>query len=335
MKALAPFGKKGGSVAAFCTGQKRETKLIFPPRLVFSFSSSSHSLSYLSLSLVRFKKKRDASGKVVAVNYAGDESAAREVPIDYVTAALDKLKKGKAYRGDAGVVGMLVLLGEATRNFRLPADAAAAAAAARPARVGGTPKVIVVKTINPGAPAAGVVKPGDVLFSADGITLADDLFALDRIMDEHVNRTVPVVLYRNGARVEADMPTHDLEALKARRFARFAGGAFHDLTERTVYFTPVDTDGVMMAYSDSGTTLNTAAGAKAVISELNGDRIGNLDDFIAAAKKVKHGQHGSFVHRNPNSAGDGSLDEITFDLRFNPLEVFQWDEGKLEWVKEE
>lgn len=277
----------------------------------------------------------DASGKVVAVNYAGDESAAREVPIDYVTAALDKLKKGKAYRGDAGVVGMLVPLGEATRNFRLPADAAAAAAAARPARVGGTPKVIVVKTINPGAPAAGVVKPGDVLFSADGITLADDLFALDRIMDEHVNRTVPVVLYRNGARVEADMPTHDLEALKARRFARFAGGAFHDLTERTVYFTPVDTDGVMMAYSDSGTTLNTAAGAKAVISELNGDRIGNLDDFIAAAKKVKHGQHGSFVHRNPNSAGDGSLDEITYDLRFNPLEVFQWDEGKLEWVKEE
>ena len=25
------------------------------------------------------------------------------MPIDYVTAALDKLKKGKAYRGDAGV----------------------------------------------------------------------------------------------------------------------------------------------------------------------------------------------------------------------------------------
>lgn len=252
-----------------------------------------------------------------------------------MTAALDKLKKGKAYRGDAGVVGMLVPLGEATRNFRLPADAAAAAAAARPARVGGTPKVIVVKTINPRAPAAGIVKPGDVLFSADGVTLADDLFALDRIMDEHVNRTVPVVLYRNGERVEADMPTHDLEALKARRFARFAGGAFHDLTERTIYFTPVDGDGVMMAYSDAGTTLSSAAGSKAVITELNGEEIRNLDDFISAAKKVKHGQHGSFVHRNPNSPGEGSLDEITFDLRFDPLEVYKWDEGKLEWVKEE
>lgn len=334
MKAL-PLEKREGPSLPFAQVKKEKRNSFFPLDSSFPFpplltlSRTSLSLSFAS------KKKRDASGKVVAVNYAGDESAAREVPIDYVTAALDKLKKGKAYRGDAGVVGMLVPLGEATRNFRLPADAAAAAAAARPARVGGTPKVIVVKTINPGAPAAGVVKPGDVLFSADGITLADDLFALDRIMDEHVNRTVPVVLYRNGARVEADMPTHDLEALKARRFARFAGGAFHDLTERTVYFTPVDTDGVMMAYSDSGTTLNTAAGAKAVISELNGDRIGNLDDFIAAAKKVKHGQHGSFVHRNPNSAGDGSLDEITFDLRFNPLEVFQWDEGKLEWVKEE
>ena len=288
-----------------------------------------------SISKKKKKKTRDASGKVVAVNYAGDESAAREVPIDYVTAALDKLKKGKAFRGDAGVVGMLVPLGEATRNFRLPADAAAAAAAARPARVGGTPKVIVVRTINPHAPAAGIVKPGDVLFSADGVTLADDLFALDRIMDDHVNRTVPVVLYRNGERVEADMPTHDLEALKARRFARFAGGAFHDLSERTVYFTPVDSSGVMMAYSDSGTTLNTAAGNKAVITELNGDEVRNLEDFIAAARKVKHGQHGSFVHRNPNSAGDGSLTEITYDLRFNPLEVFHWDEGKLEWVKEE
>ena len=91
----------------------------------------------------------------------------------------------------------------------------------------------------------------------------------------------------------------------------------------------------MMAYSDSGTTLNTAAGNKAVITELNGDEVRNLEDFIAAARKVKHGQHGSFVHRNPNSAGDGSLTEITYDLRFNPLEVFHWDEGKLEWVKEE
>lgn len=276
----------------------------------------------------------NAAGKVVAVNYAGDDSAAREVPIDYVTAALDKLKRGKAYRGDAGVVGMLVPLGEATRNFRLPSDAAAEAAAARPARIGGTPKVIVVKTINPRAPAAGVVKPGDVIFSADGKILADDLFELDRIMDKHVNRTVPVVLYRDGAKINVDMPTHDLEALKARRFARFAGGAFHDLTERTIYFTPVDGDGVMMAYSDAGTTFGTAAGSKAVVTELNGDKIAGLDDFIAAARKVKHGQHGSFVHRNPNSPGDGSLDEITYDLRFDPLEVFEWDEGKLEWVKQ-
>ena len=94
----------------------------FPLPPLLPLSRTSLSLSFAS------KKKRDASGKVVAVNYAGDESAAREVPIDYVTAALDKLKKGKAYRGDAGVVGMLVPLGEATRNFRLPADAAAAAA---------------------------------------------------------------------------------------------------------------------------------------------------------------------------------------------------------------
>lgn len=278
----------------------------------------------------------DAAGKVVAVNYAGDDSAAREVPIDYVTAALDKINKngGKAYRGDAGVVAMLVPLGEATRNFHLPSDAASAAAAARPKHVGGTPKVIVVKTINPRAPAEGVIKPGDVIFSADGVVLADDLFALDRIMDKHVNSTVPVVLYRDGKKIDAKMPTHDLEALKARRFVRFGGGAFHDLTERTIYFTPVEGDGVMMAYSDAGTSFNTAAGSKAVVTELNGERVRNLNDFIAAAKKIKHGEHGSFVHRNPSLPSEGSLDDITYDLRFNPLEVFEWDEDKLEWVKQ-
>jgi S1-C subfamily serine protease len=312
-------------------------------------------------------------GLVVAVNYAGDSTSARVVPINYVTNILTQLLAGtRVARGDAGLIATLIPTGDAVRHYKLPKDAAAAATAAR-GPIGGVPKVILVSSLNPRAPAADVIKPGDILYAADGdVPLADDLAALDRAMDRHVGKSVPVTVYRNGVKMEVDMPTHDLEALKTKRFgereggggegkgggagavgarcfnthpvppplninhtARFAGGTFQDLSERTLLFTPVSgVDGVLLAYTDEGTSFGTAVPPRAVVTALNGVPTPTLDAFIAAAATVKHGDAGAVQYASSKVPADPGTTEITYDTRFAPLEVFAFDDGALEWVKE-
>ena len=274
-------------------------------------------------------------GQVVAVNYAGDSTSARVVPINYVLNILNQIKAGAVVaRGDAGLLATLIPVGDAVRHYKLPKEAAVAAGAAR-GDIGGVPKVILVSALNPRAPAAGVVKPGDIVFAADNVTLADDLAALDRAMDAHVGKTVPVTLYRNGAKVDVAMPTHDLEKTKTKKFARFAGGTFQDLSERTLLFTPVDgVDGVLLAYTDEGTTLGTAVPARAVVTAVNGLPTPTLDAFIAAAATVKHGDAGTVQYVSSRYPTDPGTTEVTYDTRFTPLEVYAFDDSAHEWVKE-
>ena len=274
-------------------------------------------------------------GQVVAVNYAGDSTSARVVPINYVLNILNQIKAGAIVaRGDAGLLATLIPVGDAVRHYKLPKDAAVAASAARGA-IGGVPKVILVSALSPRAPAAGVVKPGDIVFAADNATLADDLAALDRAMDAHAGKTVPITLYRNGARVEVAMPTHDLEQTKTKKFARFAGGTFQDLSERTLLFTPVDgVNGVLLAYTDEGTTFGTAVPARAVVTAVNGLPTPTLDAFIAAAATVKHGDAGTVQYASSKYPTDPGTTEVTYDTRFTPLEVYAFDDGAHEWVKD-
>lgn len=248
---------------------------------------------------------------------------------------LNQIKAGtRIARGDAGLLATLVPAGDAVRHYKLPKDAAAAAGAAR-GDIGGVPKVILVTALNPRAPAAGVVKPGDIIFAADGVPLADDLAALDRAMDAHVGDTVPITLYRNGQKLDVAMPTHDLEKTKTKKFARFAGGTFQDLSERTLLFTPVSgVDGVLLAYTDEGTTLGTAVPPRAVVTALNGIPTPTLDAFIAAASTIKHGDAGTVQYASSRYPADPGVTEVTFDTRFTPLEVYAFDDGAHEWVKE-
>lgn len=140
------------------------------------------------------------------------------VPIDKVKAALDALLAGRTpQRGDLGAGLRLLPAGVARRSYGLPADAVP-----KPAD-GGTPQVISVASLLPGVKAdgAGGLQPGDIITKVDGVAVGDDLAAFDRVAGARAGATVPVVVYRNGSRVDlAKVPVRDLEALKVKKFGK-------------------------------------------------------------------------------------------------------------------
>lgn len=192
------------------------------------------------------------------------------------------------------------------------------------------------------------------MFAVNGTLLRDDtaLFSLAADRAVATNATLPVTVYRHGERLELDVPVRDANAEKITRFARFAGGVLHDLKglARWKYGGGSNAEGntnngtgLFLSYAAPGSSwsaLASSSGAdsdltKRLILSVNGKdtRAGGLDEFIRAAKEIKDGDEGFVVARNPLAVSRpaGVASKIAFNTRYDPLEVFEWDERSKEW----
>ena len=102
--------------------------------------------------------------------------------------------------------------------------------------------------------------------------------------------------------------------------ARFAGGTFQDLSERTLLFTPVSgVDGVLLAYTDGGTSFGTVVPPRAVVTALNGVPTPTLDAFIAAASSIRNGDAGAVQYASSRIPADpGTTGSVTLVHGFWP-----------------
>jgi S1-C subfamily serine protease len=281
----------------------------------------------------------NAEGKVVAIHSRGTDTSSFELPIDYLLDALKRLQEGTPIeRGDIGVDLTLVSIGEAVRHYHLPESCATEIG---PSNTGGTPHVIQVEGVIPKTQAVGVFYPGDIVYRINGELLRDDLFRYDRILDANVGKTVSITLYRNGTKLEVSSPVFDMEAHKIRRFARFAGGIFHDVTDNLREDVFIETDGCFMPFAVEGSSYSRAGvrdregNSKVLIIALNGVPIRSLDDFVTAARQISEGFHSYIVVRDFNLYDSAAKPKsLTLNLQYGPLEVFRWDASLLEWVKE-
>lgn len=206
----------------------------------------------------------NAAGAIVGIHFAGGTSddprfrntpywrESLEVAADYLMDALaDGVRDLKwPTRGGLGLEFDLVPIDDAVKFYGLPADAAvelrATVAAANAAAAPKPPhhprprdRVILVSGYEPGAPThdatAKLVAPGDIIFAVGDDVLAGDLLWLERALHARVNATVPLTVYRYGAKRAVDVPVYDLTADRVKRFAVWNGAVLHDVSDRTRY----------------------------------------------------------------------------------------------------
>jgi S1-C subfamily serine protease len=281
----------------------------------------------------------NTAGEVVAIHASGTDTSSFELPIDYLVTALETIASGgQIRRGDIGVDLALVSIGEAIRHYGLPEEKAAEIG---PSETGGTPHVMQVEGAIPTTPAVGLLSPGDIVYRANGELLRDDLYRLDRILADAVDGTVEFEVYRNGESTLVTVPVFDLETRKVRRFARFAGGIFHDVTIKLRHLVHMEAVGVFMPFAVAGSTFSKAGyrdrqnNSKVLITEVNGIPVRNLAEFVEAAASIESGKHSYVVARDFNLFDSSPKPRsLSFNLQYGPLEVFQWNPATLEWDKE-
>lgn len=283
----------------------------------------------------------NAKGEVVAIHFAGTDTTSFELRIEYLKDALDEIRRdGRVRRGDVGLDLKLVLVSDAEKHFLLPSPLAKRVLGLRP----GLKYMVAVESRVSGTAAYDTFLPGDLLLSLDGVWIGDDLYHLDRMVDEKVGSDVTFGAIRNGREFSVRLPVRDAEALKVRRFARFAGGVFQDLTPEVRLANDVQVEGVLLTQAEKGSSMARLGSESAsgtgrylvLVEKANGSPTPNLDAFVRAVRPLTDRNHVYFLVRDRNAMDTGILAlPVTLDLKFSPLEVWVWSPKDIDWVRSE
>ena len=217
----------------------------------------------------------DVKGRAVALNAGGSSQAASSfyLPLDRVVRALRLIQEGKRVpRGTLQTVFEYTPYDELER-LGLKADTEAEVRRAYPKQVG----MLVVKEVQPGSAAEGVLEPGDVLVRVDGHYVTEFL-ALDALLDDAVAKNVKIEVQRGGAVLSRELPVGDLHAITPDEYIEFGDAIVHKLSYQQARHFYVPIRGVYVA--NPGYVFGSAAVPRAaVLTQLNGVKVDTLDDF--------------------------------------------------------
>jgi S1-C subfamily serine protease len=227
----------------------------------------------------------DIEGQVVALNAGANTQAASSffLPLDRVRVALAAIRDGEAVpRGSLQTEFVHKPYAE-LRRLGLHRDTEVLMRGAHPRQTG----LLVVEQVIPGAAAAGVLRPGDILIKVEDRLIAE-FVPLATLLDEHVGETVSVVVERGGESVEHRFLVDDLHAITPNEYIEYGEGIFHNLSYQQArhFYRPVK--GVYVA--NPGYVFGTAAIPRAsLITEIDRKPIADLDDLQAVLETVPEG----------------------------------------------
>ena len=279
----------------------------------------------------------NTKGEVIAIHARGTDTSSFELPIDYLFDALELIRnKMPIVRGEIGVDLELISIGEAIKHFNFP-DALRKEIG--PSETG-TPKVIQIESIVPRTTGETVLRASDIIYRINNELIRDNLYTFDAILNQNVGKKVTLDIYRNGENLSLDVPVENLEEKKVRRFVRFGGAVFHDITPQLRRLLYLEADGVYLPHAAAGSSFSRVGvqerngNSKVVILNINGQQIRNLDDFITACKTITDGQHTYVVIRDFNLFDSSPTPKsLTVNLKFGPLQQFEWNSAALDWEK--
>ena len=277
----------------------------------------------------------NTAGQVVAIHARGTDTSSFELPVDYLFDALEMIRnKISIQRGEIGVDLELISIGEAIKHFNFPAELRKEIGPSK----AGTPKVIQIESIVPKTTGVPILRASDIVYRINDEPIKDDLYTFDAVLNQNVGKSINLNVYRNGENLSLDVPVEDLESKKVRRFVRFGGAIFHDITPKLRRTLFLDADGVYLPHAVAGSSFSRVGvqerngNSKVVILDINGKQIRNLDDFVEACKSITDGQHTYVVVRDFNLFDSSPKPKsLTVNLKFGPLQQFEWNQEILDW----
>jgi len=269
----------------------------------------------------------DIEGRVVALNAGGATGAASSfyLPLPAVTRALKFIDAGKPVpRGTLETVFKYTPYDE-LRRLGLNSDTEARMRSTYPKLTG----MLVVADVQPGSAADGVLAPGDILVAIDGKP-TPEFFALEDVLDSHVERQINVEVQRGRETRSARLDVKSLSAITADEYIEFGEAVVHTLSYQQARHFNVPIKGVYVA--NPGYVFGSAGIPRAaLISSFNGKKIDNLKDFEAALADLADGARAPVRYATLEDPRAAQLKVIRMDRRWFPARKCKRDDTLGTW----
>jgi S1-C subfamily serine protease len=256
----------------------------------------------------------DIQGRVLALNAGGSTGAQSSfyLPLTRVVRALKVVQAGKPVRRGTLQTVFRYTPYDELRRLGLPPAVEQEARKAAPGRTG----MLVVTEVQPGAAADRQLEVGDVLVAVDGRPMADfDPF--DALLDESVGRQIELTVVRGGGTRRVNLPVQDLNAITPADYLEIGDGVLHTLSWQMARHMNVPVSGVYVA--NPGYLFGVAGIPRgAVLTELDGKPLRNLDDALAIFSAMGHGQRATVRYFTMDATRTLQLTSIRVDRAWFP-----------------
>ena len=170
--------------------------------------------------------------------------------------------------------------------------------------------LLVARAIIPQSPAANSLAVGDILLSINQQSLAE-FSALESLLNAHVEQTIQLGVLRRGELLALEIKVDDLEQISPTALIKFNGGTFHNFSYQQARHYNKPVNGVYVASSASAFS-QAGVPSRSVITEFNGIKINDLDDFHQQLNLVKSGSkvHLRYYDFNTPNSTNYALVEI-------------------------
>jgi serine protease Do len=229
----------------------------------------------------------EAVGINTAIRAGGAQGLGFATPINTAKNLIPQLKQGKVTRGYLGM-GIVDVNDDIRNSFGLQAN------------VRGS----FVQTVEAGKPASAAgVQPGDVIIEADGHPIANNRQLIDYISYLPIGAHVKLTVLRDGQRkalnattvernVEGEQESENTESTPSAPARNKLGMSVQNITpqSRQMYGLDDSLKGVVVTSVKEVSPAGEVLQEGDVISEVQGKKINNIDDFRTAIDAAKSGQ---------------------------------------------
>jgi len=228
----------------------------------------------------------NVDGEVVALNAGANSSAASSffLPLDRIDRALKEIQNGNSVaRGTLQTtfqskpfdeLRRLGLTPETERRARSKSDTQT--------------HMLAVDNVIPDSATAGKLAPGDILVGVNG-NLITEFVPLEAILDSHVGQEIEIEVERGGKHIVSTINVVDLHSITPDEYIEFGDGIVNNLSYQQARHYNRKPTGVYVA--NPGYLLSKSAIPRgAVIVDMDGKPVSNLDDFEAALNELADGE---------------------------------------------
>ena len=269
----------------------------------------------------------DIKGQVVALNAGAASSAASSffLPLDRIDRALKEIQQGRdVSRGTLQTTFQSNTYDE-LRRLGLTVESERLARLRNPEQT----SMLTVGHVIPGSPAYGKLTSGDVLIRVNG-ELVTEFVPLESVLDSNVGKDIEIEVERGGKSMLHTIRIDDLHSITPDEYIEFGDAIVNRLSYQQARHYNRKAEGVYVA--NAGYLLSKAAIPRgAVILDVAGTPVADLDDFEAALNELADGERATIRYVDMDNPQNLTVRVLEMDRVWFPVRRCSRHDGPEGW----